>query len=319
MREFNGQWMYDYIMSLPTREEEPMDGERETKNMPAVIDEAATLPMVTVNPEIVKRELQKVAQFQQIVRATLVKGVDYGVIPGCGEKPTLLKPGMEKLCKLMDLAETYEIIDKIEDWEKPLFSYTIRCSLHKISDGKKISEGIANCNSMEDRYRWRWVWPNEVPGEFNKATLKVRTFEGKRGQKLTKYRMPNEDVFSLLNTMIKMGEKRAFGYAVISAGRLSQDYTHDVEDMRESIAGMNGTIIDTEAEEVHPPDAEPVIAVNEEEAQRLKELYELAKIDGCTKDKAAKMLEGFGATSWSTLPKKHFETVCAYLKDWQTH
>jgi len=306
--------MDEEIMSLPRREEKPMDEETEEKRTPETITERATLPMVTINPEIVKRELQKVAQFQQIVRACLIKGVDYGVIPGCGPKPALLKPGMEKVCKLMDLAESYEIIDKIEDWEKPLFSYTIRCTLRKISDQKKVSEGIANCNSMEDKYRWRWVWPNEIPAQLDKTTLKVRTFKGKRGQKLTKYRLPNEDVFTLVNTMIKMGEKRAFGYAVISAGRLSQDYTHDIEDIQESIAAMNGEVIDAEAEEVR--DTESVMAVSNEEAQRLKELYELAKVGGCTKEKAANMLKNFAANSWSEVPRENYETLCAWLKEW---
>lgn len=51
-----------------------------------------------------------VAQMEAIkglMSVAMTKGVHYGVIPGCGDKPTLLKPGAEKLSLLFRLAPHY--------------------------------------------------------------------------------------------------------------------------------------------------------------------------------------------------------------------
>lgn len=292
-----------------------MDDER--KNVPAVVDPGARM-LSAMSVDRVRREIEAVKQFQSLVMSQLVEGIDYGTIPGT-KKPTLLKSGAEKIAKLLALADLYEIIEQVEDWEKPLFSYTIRCSLAMVESGKVVSQGVGECNSMESKYRFRWVYPSEVPEGMDKSTLPVKTFKGKKGQNLTQYRLPNDDVFSLRNTFLKMAKKRALVDAALSVGRLSGIVTQDLDELKANGHLPDVEDIEEEKKDTHPPNGEPVIAVNEEEAQRMKELYELAKIDGCTKEKAAKMLEKFGAISWTTLPKKHFETVCAYLKEWVNH
>ena len=55
------------------------------------------------------RTMQKIAQFQAIVQQNLKEGHDYGTIPGCGQKPTLLKPGAEKILMLNGVTSEYEI------------------------------------------------------------------------------------------------------------------------------------------------------------------------------------------------------------------
>ena len=62
------------------------------------------------------------------VAAQMKKGIDYGTIPGT-KKPTLLKPGAEKLCRLFSLRPSYELIHFITDFDKPLFHYHYRCTL----------------------------------------------------------------------------------------------------------------------------------------------------------------------------------------------
>jgi hypothetical protein len=36
--------------------------------------------------------------------------IDYGLIPGCGSKKVLFKPGAEKLCRLFKLRPTFELV-----------------------------------------------------------------------------------------------------------------------------------------------------------------------------------------------------------------
>jgi hypothetical protein len=181
-----------------------------------------------------RKDLAAINQFQTIVQQQMIPGHDFGTIPGT-HKPTLLKPGAEKIAKLLGLADEYDILDRQERWDSanPFFRYLVKCRLVNFHTRQTVSEGLGECNSMESKYRWRWVWPDEVPENVVKAKLLKKEFKGRRGQKLTQYRMENEDIFSQVNTLLKMAKKRALVDAALSAGRLSDLFTQDIEDMRE--------------------------------------------------------------------------------------
>ncbi len=199
-----------------------------------------------------KRDIEAINRFQQVVHATLIPNQDYGVIPGTGGKPTLLKPGAEKIVKLLGLADTYEIIDRQEDWTKPFFRYLIRCSLCHVGSGKVISEGLGECNSMESKYRYRWVGEKDLPAGVDKAKLVTQVRQTKAGGKWTVYRLENEDIFSQVNTILKMSKKRSLVDAALSAGRLSNVFTQDIEDMEA------GDIIEGEKVEEEKPELCPI-------------------------------------------------------------
>lgn len=200
-----------------------------------------------------KTDIQAINKFQQVVHANLIEGQDYGVIPGTS-KPTLLKPGAEKITKLLGLCDHYEIIDRQEDWEKPFFRYLIKCQLVPASSDIVISEGFGECNSMESKYRWRdskrkcpqcgaeaiikgkeefgggWICFRKTGGcgaKWNDGAAEIED------QKIG--RVENEDIFSQVNTLIKMAKKRSLVDAALSAGRLSNVFTQDMEDTREDI------------------------------------------------------------------------------------
>ncbi|OAA84458.1 hypothetical protein [Clostridium coskatii] len=107
----------------------------------------------------IRNTLSKIAQFQSIIHQTLKKDHDYGEIGGA-TKPTLLKPVAEKILMLMGLTSEYDFMEKIEDYEKGIFAYTIKCILKK--NGQKITEGVGSCNSKEDKYRWRWAKEDDL-------------------------------------------------------------------------------------------------------------------------------------------------------------
>jgi len=175
----------------------------------------------------ITKDLAAIHAFQGLVRSQLKEGHDYGTVPGI-QRPTLLKPGAEKITKLLGLAEQYDILDRTEDWDKPLFRYLIRCRLVSIRTGQEITQGLGECNSMEAKYRWRWVWPDDLPTGFNKEGAVFRTVKGGGKQ----YRIPNDDIYSQVNTLLKMAEKRAKVDAALSVGRLSDLFTQDMEDLR---------------------------------------------------------------------------------------
>lgn len=101
-----------------------------------------------------KRDIEAINNFQKTARAFMIEGQDFGVIPGT-EKPSLLKPGAEKITKLLGLADKYDLATQVENWEKPFFHYMVKCTLVSVTSGVVISEGFGSCNSMEGKYRWR--------------------------------------------------------------------------------------------------------------------------------------------------------------------
>lgn len=173
----------------------------------------------TVEIDSVKDALNKVVNFQDTVKRMLKVGHDFGEIPGTS-KPTLLKPGAEKILMLLGLTSEYEIVDQIEDWNKGVFSYTIRCILSQ--NGMKITEGLGNCNSKEEKYRYRWVYERQIPEGIDKTFLK---------QNNGRYRIENEEPYTMVNTILKMAKKRAQVDATLTVASLSEIFTQDIEDM----------------------------------------------------------------------------------------
>lgn len=148
-------------------------------------------------PPVSNRAIAQTAEHYKImtafVSAQMKRGVDYGVIPGA-KKPTLLKGGAEKLCKLFGLRATYELIDFITDFDKPLFYYQYKCTL--VRQGEIVGQGDGSSNSREKKYEAQ------------------------------KYK-----IFDLTNTICKMSQKRAFVSAVLSSCGASSLFTQDLEDM----------------------------------------------------------------------------------------
>ena len=150
--------------------------------------------------------MEAIKNFQDLVKTHLQEGTDYSKegLFGKNSKPSLLKPGAEKIMSLLRCRPQYEILAEKEDFDKPLFYYKIRCLMIHIGDNAVWGDGIGSCNSMEKRYTWdRW-----------KKTS--RPFE-----------------FSDVNTIQKMAQKRAMVQSVLTLGRLSNLFTQDIEDYTE--------------------------------------------------------------------------------------
>jgi hypothetical protein len=217
----------------------------ETAIVPINTSEAIALQPV-MNLELAKERL---AEFQQFVREYLREGEDFGTIPGT-PKPTLYKPGADKLCELYGLADDYTIEDKVEDFDRGLFDYTIKCYLSNRRNGALVSVGMGSCNSFEGKYRWRDS--QRVCLICNKPTIikgKVEYGGGwicfvKKGGCGEKYldndpriegqvvgRVQNEDIATLKNTILKMAKKRAKVDATLAATRSSGIFTQDIEDI----------------------------------------------------------------------------------------
>ena len=179
----------------------------------------------TVEIDNIANTMAKIQQMQNVVQKTLKKGHDFGEVPGTS-KPTLLKPGGEKICMLFGLNPEYEFLQTTEDYDKEFFSYNIRCTLFR--NGQPVAQGVGSCNSKEKKYRFINV--DEIPENY---VGQSEQFTDKYGR--TKYKINNPDICSLVNTILKMAKKRAFIDAVLQVASLSEVFTQDIEDMGDFI------------------------------------------------------------------------------------
>jgi len=174
--------------------------------------------------------LAQVHKVQELMRLVMKEGEHYGVIPGT-DKPTLLKPGAEKLCMTFRLNPQYEILSSVED--NSLISYTVLCHLVHINTGTEWGQGIGACNSREKKYRYMWVPQPEKPEHSEAEAMKLSGVGGWRkvkGQWVWHLRYENDNAWDVQNTIAKMASKRALVAAVLNATAASDIFTQDLDE-----------------------------------------------------------------------------------------
>jgi hypothetical protein len=180
---------------------------------------------------------QKMDFMQEFFQQVMVKDEDYGTIPGTG-KPTLYKPGAEKLCELYGFAAHIKSKEEEKEYETGYYRALITVQLIHRSTGVIVGEGVGECNTNESKYRYRWVYENKIPRHLDKTDLHFEEKdEWKNGQKTgstyKQYRVPNDDLYSQWNTVLKMAHKRAFTGVTLQCTRSSGIFTQDESEMDE--------------------------------------------------------------------------------------
>jgi hypothetical protein len=184
-----------------------------------------TLLKAVVEPTALIEHHKQLAQF---IGQALTEGTDYGKIPGT-DKPTLLKPGAERMCTAFGLLAVPEIVEQQVDhnmeirwvkrkkkwnnahrndrtftWEEEagtslgLYRYVVRVRLVSRDSGEVMGEGLGACSTMESKYVDR----------------------------------PRDSE----NTALKMAQKRALIAAVLGTFGLSDRFTQDMEDVHQGEA-----------------------------------------------------------------------------------
>lgn len=194
------------------------------------------------------RGLEARTEREAIVSQILRSGHDFGTIPGCGDKPALLKPGAEKIADALGLYPDYEELDKIQDFTSKIWFYRYRCRLRQRGTDSVMSTGIGSCNSEAAKYKYRdgqrlcpecgkaaiikgkeeygggWLCFSKKGGCGMKfADNDKQITEQQTGQ------IENPDIASLVNTVDKMAQKSAFVAACLNLG-FSEQFTQDIDD-----------------------------------------------------------------------------------------
>lgn len=97
--------------------------------------------------------VDKMEKVREAMKQAMKQDVDYGVIPGTKSKPTLLKPGAEKLCQMFRLSDEYD--EAIIDLPGGHREYRVKCRLTHFPSQTFVGEASATCSTMESKYRYR--------------------------------------------------------------------------------------------------------------------------------------------------------------------
>lgn len=187
----------------------------------------------------------QVQLIQEVMKEVMKPDVHYGVVPGTGDKPSLLKAGAEKLCMTFRLGPDYEIVDKDRDGDH--LTITSKCTLTHIPTGMKVGSALGSCSTMETKYAYR-KGVRKCPSCNAESIIKGKAeygggwvcFKAKGGcgakfndgdpaiESQQIGRVANEDKADQYNTVLKMANKRALLAAVLNATAASDCFSQDL-------------------------------------------------------------------------------------------
>ena len=226
-------------------------------------DITPTSPIVVQPPESkIEKAVFHYGLVTQFINRVLRDGIDYGKIPGCGDKPVLLLPGAQKIAALFRFGTKLHLDKEIEDWTgidhkgEPFFMYRHRCEVFD-SHSNMISAGYGSANSWEKKYRWREskrrcprceseaIRKSSRPGEGFYCWGKIGGCGAKFGENdsaITGQRVglePNPEIFDQTNTILKISAKRAYVTAILYAAGISEFFTVDLDDLASATQPTN--------------------------------------------------------------------------------
>lgn len=201
--------------------------------------------------EIIARNRQEILQF---INKQLVDKTDYGKIPGCGDKPTLLQPGAQKICSLVNAyPDTQITVTELGNGHR---EYQARTVLRLIGADIVLATGNGSCSTLESKYKYRGTGSEDtgtpVPKEYwtakkNEDSAKMAELIGGKGfmarknpetgewtiHKSNGEKQENPDIADVYNTCLKMASKRSLIAATLNlSGGWSEHFTQDLEDLK---------------------------------------------------------------------------------------
>ena len=174
------------------------------------------------------------------ITAALEKDRDYGVIPGTGDKPVLLKPGAERLNLAHGVVAEFFVEEENIDPERKLF-YTKWTTLPK-PDKATETEMKAAGTGRNRKFSNEWVWQQavkmptlgfyryrmgcilthrETGAIVGTGVGSCSSIEGRFASR------PND----IENTILKIAKKRCYVDATLTAYALSDRFTQDLDSM----------------------------------------------------------------------------------------
>lgn len=173
---------------------------------------------------------QMIAQRSAIVEAmksVMKENVDFGKVPGT-DKPSLWKPGSEKILSMFNLAAT----PTAEDLSTPdTIRYRVHITITHVPTGNILGTGVGEASSAESKYQWRSVVCEEEWATTPEDRRRLKWKRGYGDKPAFSIRQVRADMEDVANTILKMAKKRAQIDAVLTVTAASDVFSQDVEDL----------------------------------------------------------------------------------------
>ena len=189
---------------------------------------------ITVSPVMdAASHKDSINAIQSVLADVMIDGIHYGPVPGCGNKPCLLKPGAEKIMATFGIRPEIEVNKTVE----PDGHYTYEVKIRALShDGAFLGEGIGEGSTREEKYAWENAKCEEhfdATPEMERRT-KWRTRKGRTYQDHQVRTNPADKA----NTVLKMSKKRALVDMVLTVTAASDIFEQDLDEEHTRPADM---------------------------------------------------------------------------------
>lgn len=169
---------------------------------------------------------------QEVMKSVMQKGQHYGTVPGCGDKPTLLKPGAEKLMMTFRLAAEPQITDiPCEDG----ITFRVVCRITNQNTGVYLGSGVGEASTKEDKYNWRKAICDGEYDNTSEDKRRLKWVKGYHGEIDHIIKQVRTNPADLSNTVLKIAKKRSLVDGVLTVTAASDIFTQDIEDMAEEV------------------------------------------------------------------------------------
>ena len=206
----------------------------------------------TLTPANIREQVNLI---QAVMGEVMKSGEHFGTIPGCGDKPTLLKPGAEKLALTFRLCPEYRI--NKSELENDHREYEVVCILSHIPTGQVLGQGVGACSTKESKYRYRNAgltcpacgkMDTIIKGKAEygggwvcfdrKGGCRAKFADGDDAiEKQPRGKVEHDNPADYYNTVLKMAKKRAQVDATLTATGASDIFTQDIEDLPDEVRG----------------------------------------------------------------------------------
>lgn len=189
----------------------------------------ATVQTIPQSKTAVQEILARAGTIQRVMSSVMKNGVHYGCIPGCGDRPSLLKPGAEVIMSTFSLAASPRVdASRTEE----CLTYRVMCDIVNQA-GQLIGTGVGEASTDEEKYKWRdAVCEKEWEGTIE-THRRVKFCRGKGGSSYERKQVRTNPP-DLANTVLKMAKKRALVDGVLTATGCSDLFSQDLDDIADA-------------------------------------------------------------------------------------
>ena len=260
---------------------------------------------------------EQVQVIQLVLRDVMKKGTHFDALPGCGEKPVLLKAGAEKIGMVFRIGSEPEVDREFDGFDT---HFHIKCRMFDIRTGNTLGYGVGEGSTSESKWAWRRAVCHEEFEAAMETRRRIHWQRKYRGEGFEAVEQVRQNPSDIINTVLKMACKRAEIDGIRKVTACSDVFDQDLdEDHIRAAVGEEPAEpryqqpqrkAATPPAENNPAPTGNVIS----DAQR-KRLYAIGKARGLSDEEMSFICyEQAGVNSSKDIPREKYETVVTAIE-----